>query len=263
MSIVDFHVHAFPDSLAERATARVERAAGVRSFQNGTIASLLASMDKAGIGRSVILSIATRPSQFEPILEWSQTIRSPRIVPFLSVHPADPQAAEKIQLAASMGFKGFKFQPYYQEFSLDEERMFPIYEAMQETGLICVSHTGFDTSHPYVRVADPPRILRVLERFPGLTFVATHLGAWQDWDLVAELLPKARLWTDISYTLPFLPAERARSLITAFPTDRLLFGSDSPWADQAESIRMLRGLGLGPTLEKAILGGNAEKLLDR
>jgi hypothetical protein len=162
-----------------------------------------------------------------------------------------------------MGFKGFKFQPYYQEFSLDEERMFPIYEAMQKTGLICVSHTGFDTSHPYTRVADPPRILRVLERFPSLTFVATHLGAWKDWDLVAELLPKARLWTDISYTLPFLSPERVRALLSVFPADRLLFGSDSPWADQSESIRQLSGLGLEAKLEEAILGGNAERLLGR
>jgi predicted TIM-barrel fold metal-dependent hydrolase len=261
MSTVDFHVHAFPDSLADRATARVEQAAGVRARRAGTITSLLAAMDEAGIETSVVLSIATRPSQFEPILKWSQAIRCPRIVPFLSVHPADPQAAERVRLAASMGFKGFKFQPYYQEFSLDEERMFPIYEALQEAGLICVSHTGFDTAHPFERVADPPRILTVLERFPDLTFVATHLGAWQDWDLVAELLPKARLWTDISYTLPFLPAEKARSLIAAFPADRLLFGSDWPWADQSAAIRSLGELGLDPLLEEAILGGNARKLL--
>jgi predicted TIM-barrel fold metal-dependent hydrolase len=263
MSTIDFHVHAFPDALAERATARVERAAGIRSALDGTIGAVVSSMEAAGIERSVILSIATSPSQFDPILEWSRTIRSPRIVPFLSVHPADPRAAHKVRLAASMGFKGFKFHPYYQKFSLDEERMFPVYEAMQETGLILVSHTGFDTAHPYTRIADPPRILRVLERFPSLTFVATHLGAWQDWDLVAQLLPKAGLWTDISYSLPFLPAEKARALIAAFPADRLLFGSDSPWADQAESIRQLRGLGLEARLEEAILGGNAEKLLDR
>jgi len=263
MSIVDFHVHAFPDALAARATARVERAAGIRSALDGTIAALLSSMDAAGIERSVILSIATHPSQFAPILEWSQAIRSPRIVPFLSVHPADPRAAEKVRLAASMGFKGFKLHPYYQEFSLDEERMFPIYEAMQQAGLICVSHTGFDTSHPYIRVADPGRILKVIERFPNLTFVATHLGAWKDWELVAELLPKAGLWTDISYTLPFLSPERARALLSVFPADRLLFGSDSPWADQSESIRQLRGLGLESKLEEAILGGNAERLLGR
>ncbi len=263
MTIVDFHVHAFPDALAGRATAGVERAAGVQACLDGTIAALLSSMDAAGIETSVILSIATKPSQFPPILEWSRAIRSRRIVPFLSVHPADPRAVERIRLAASEGFKGFKFQPYYQEFSLDEERMFPIYEAIEETGLICVSHTGFDTSHAHERKADPARILRIIERFPSLTLVCTHLGAWQDWELVAELLPKAGLWTDISYTLPFLSPERARSLLSVFPADRLLFGSDSPWADQSQSIRQLQGLGLDAKLEEAILGGNAERLLGR
>lgn len=261
--MVDFHVHAFPDSLAPRATARVERAAGVRAALDGTIAALLSSMDAAGIETSVVLSIATKPSQFEPILEWSRAIRSRRIVPFLSVHPDDPRAVEKVRLAAAEGFAGFKFQPYYQEFSLDEERMFPIYEAMEEAGLICVSHTGFDTSHAYERKADPARILRVIERFPRLTFVTTHLGAWKDWELVAELLPKAGLWTDVSYALPFMSPERARALLSVFPADRLLFGSDSPWADQSQSIRQLRGLGLEAALEEAILGGNARRLLGR
>ena len=208
-----------------------------------------------------MLSVATRPSQFPDILQWSRGIRSERIVPFLSVHPADPQAAARIRIGAAEGFRGFKFQPYDQDFFLDEERMFPLYEALQETGLVCMSHTGFDLSHPFDRRADPPRIVNVRARFPGLRFVATHLGAWKDWDLVARLLPPAGVWTDLSYSLPFLGPEPARALIARFPADRLLFGSDSPWAGQSESLGWLRDLGLDPGLESAILGGNAEKLL--
>lgn len=259
--IVDFHAHAFPDSLAARATQRVMRDAGMAPALDGTIAALLASMDSAGIAQSVVLSVATKPSQFRRILEWSLRIRSERIVPFLSVHPAEPSAVDAIRAAKAEGFLGFKFQPYDQDFFLDEQRMFPLYEALQETGLLCMCHTGFDLSHPFVRRADPPRIVAVLRRFPGLRFVATHLGAWKDWDLVAELLPGAPLWTDISYALPFLPPETARSLLSAFPADRLLFGSDSPWAHQAASIGALRELGLQAPLEQAILGENAAKLL--
>ena len=219
--VIDFHVHAFPDFLAQRATARVRQDAGMNPAlggavarpRDGTVGSLLASMDAAGVTQSVVLSVATRPSQFPDILQWSRAIRSERIVPFLSVHPADPQAAARIRIGAAEGFRGFKFQPYDQEFFLDEERMFPLYEALQETGLVCMSHTGFDLSHPFDRRADPPRIVKVRARFPGLRFVATHLGAWKDWDLVARLLPPAGVWTDISYSLPFLGPEPARALV--------------------------------------------------
>ena len=46
------------------------------------------------------------------------------------------------------------------------------------------------------------------ERFPRLAFVATHLGAWKDWDLVAQHLPGARLWIDTAYSLEFLPRRK-------------------------------------------------------
>jgi predicted TIM-barrel fold metal-dependent hydrolase len=211
----------------------------------------------------VILSIATKPSQFESILAWSKLIASERIVPFLSVHPEDSRARENITRAKDEGFIGMKFHPYYQGFTLDAESMFPIYEALQENGLICVCHTGFDHAYSFTRTADPRRIVNVVRRFPGLKFIATHLGAWRDWDSVAELLPGERLYVDISYSLEFLPPDKARTLITAFPRDRVLYGSDSPWGDQAESLALLRKLDLDESLERAIIRDNAARLLGR
>jgi hypothetical protein len=72
MPVIDVHAHAFPDELAPRAVSRIEGLAGVRAVLDGTVSSLLRSMDAAGIERSVVLSIATKPSQFESILAWSR-----------------------------------------------------------------------------------------------------------------------------------------------------------------------------------------------
>ncbi|WP_211248521.1 hypothetical protein [Desulfobulbus elongatus] len=44
-------------------------------------------MARSGVERSVLCSIATRPEQFSPILDWSKAIRSERIEPFPSLHP--------------------------------------------------------------------------------------------------------------------------------------------------------------------------------
>ncbi len=262
VTIVDFHAHAFPDHLAGRAVSKIQGLAGIQSTLNGTLSDLLSSMDAAGIGKSAVLSIATKPSQFEPILAWSKTIASDRVVPFLSVHPEDPLAAERIRMGREEGFIGFKFHPYYQGFTLDGESMNPIYEALEKQGLLCVSHTGFDHAYPYVPQADPPRIVNVVRRFPGLRFVATHLGAWRDWDLVADILPRERLYVDIAYSLEFLPAEKAKSIILSFPKEKLLFGSDSPWGDQSAALRLLRGLGLPEATVRAITSENAGRLLE-
>lgn len=259
--IIDFHAHAFPDPVAARAIPALEHAGQVTALLDGRLDSLVASMDRAGIARSVICSIATRPEQFASILAWSASIRSERIIPFPSFHPASPDALAQIAAIRAAGFVGIKMHPYYQEFVLDEERMWSLYEAMAAEGLILVMHTGFDIGFPRDRICDPEKIVRVIERVPQLTLVATHLGAWDDWDAVEELLIGRPLYLDISYSLQFLDSERARRMVRSHPAGYVLFGSDSPWADQGEVVGLLKGLDLGVALEEAILGGNAGRLL--
>jgi len=103
--IIDFHAHAFPDKLAEKAITFLEGKGGVSAHLDGKISSLLESMDRCGIEKSVVCSIATKPSQFFSILEWSDSIRTDRIVPLPSIHPDDPGVIENVGLIKKKGFK--------------------------------------------------------------------------------------------------------------------------------------------------------------
>lgn len=260
--IVDFHTHAFPDALAARAMEALHKECDIKSFLDGRISSLLASMDRAGIDKSVICSIATKPSQFDPILAWSQEIVSERLIPFPSYHPSDPRWAERISAIKKAGFKGIKFHPYYQEFDLDEKRMFPQYEMIAAEGLIVVMHTGFDVSFSRIRRADPLKIRGVLERFPSLKLVTTHLGAWDDWDEVERHLIGRKIYMELSFSLDRITREKAVSMISRHPAQCVLFGSDSPWTDQAATLSLLQGLGLGEEIVRRILRDNALALLE-
>jgi predicted TIM-barrel fold metal-dependent hydrolase len=60
-----------------------------------------------------------------------------------------------------------------------------------------------------------------------------------------------------------LQPEKFMELIRAFGADRILFGTDSPWSDQAQSLAYIRSLPLTEEEKEKILGGNAEKLLRR
>jgi predicted TIM-barrel fold metal-dependent hydrolase len=51
------------------------------------------------------------------------------------------------------------------------------------------------------------------------------------------------------------------AMIKAHGTDRILFGTDSPWTDQKSEVEGIRGLDLTEDEINAILGGNAEGLL--
>jgi predicted TIM-barrel fold metal-dependent hydrolase len=260
--ITDFHTHAFPDNLAPRAMkALCEGAPEATAYHNGTVGSLLRSMDKCGIERSVVCNIATKPSQFEPIIKWSREIATERIIPFCSIHPDDPDAATRISAIKVGGFKGIKMHPYYQDFYLDEPRMMPIYEQTSREDLILVMHCGYDIAFPRVRRVDPARIRKVKELFPDLKFIATHMGAWQQWDEVAAMIVGHPIYIEISFALELLPPEEARGILMGHGEDYLLFGTDSPWTDQANALQLLRGLGLPPKRLEKLLCGNARMLL--
>jgi predicted TIM-barrel fold metal-dependent hydrolase len=262
MAITDFHTHAFPDALASRAISTLSAAAqGIRPQLDGTIHDLLTSMDRAGIDRSIICSIATRPEQFDKILDWSLSIASNRIIPFASVHPTAPNAIANIGRIKRAGLRGIKLHPYHQDFVLDDPALLPMFQAIADKNLILVCHSGFDLMFPRIRRCDPARVANLLQLVPTLTFVAPHLGAWGDWDEVEKHLIGTNVYIDTSISLGYASDEQARRILTRHAPDRLLFGSDSPWEGQREALDRLRKLELSPALMNAILQANARALL--
>jgi predicted TIM-barrel fold metal-dependent hydrolase len=260
--IIDFHAHAFPDQVAASAIPYLEEEGDVKANHDGRISSLLAIMDREGVDKSVICCIATRPSQFEAIVSWSKQISSDRIIPFPSFHPDDPQAVEHISQIKEQGFKGIKMHPYYQQFFLDDEKLYPAYEKISELGLILVMHTGFDIAFPRIRRCDPRQILNVMTRFPELKMVTTHLGAWQQWAEVENLLAGRKIYMDISYTLGQIDTQTARRIILKHPREYLLFGTDSPWSGPQKTYKQLQALELGDEREELILRKNGLALLE-
>lgn len=259
--IIDFHTHIFPDKVAADAIPRLEKAGGISAFTDGTRQGLLSSMRRAGIDKSVVCTIATRPEQFDSILNWAGSIRSKQIIPFPSVHPASPDCLEQIERIKKAGFTGIKMHPYYQDFFLNEKRLQAMYEAISHHGLILLLHTGFDLAFPEIRRADPAQIAEVASNFPHLKLVASHLGAWRMWDEVKDMLCGKRIYMDISFALDILEPAQARDIIINHPPAYLLFATDSPWTDQAATIKLLADLNLEPDLYNKILGGNAQRLL--
>lgn len=259
--IIDFHAHAFPDHIARTAIPYLAKEGKVSPRLDGTVTALLASMDDNNVAQSVVCTIATKPAQFASILAWSKEIRSERIIPFPSFHPADPDCLAQIRRIRAEGFVGVKMHPYYQEFSLDEERMLPIYQALVEQNLILVMHTGYDIAFPRTRIATPEQIVTVTEQFPQLKLVTSHMGAWEMWDEVEQWIIGRPIYMDISFALDQIAPDRARRMLQNHPADYLLFATDSPWFGQGETMELLRGLELGKALEQKILRDNGMALL--
>lgn len=259
--IVDVHTHAFPDFLAPKALALLQQQGTARACLEGTVAALLSSMDRNGIAVSVVSSVATTADQFSSILEWSGRIAGPRIVPFPSVLPRSPDALAGLGTVAAQGFRGIKLHPEYQGFYADEPELADFYRSAQEEGLIILFHAGYDIGFPDSDRSAPERILQVHNSFPHLRIIASHLGGFRRWQEVARLLVGRDIYLDTSYVFGHIQPRLLEEIIDGHRPDRILFGSDSPWAGQAETIRGVRRLGLDPQVERGIFSVNARELL--
>jgi predicted TIM-barrel fold metal-dependent hydrolase len=260
--IIDFHTHAFPDALAERAMEQLlSETDAVRSFLDGKLSSLITSMDANRIEVSVLCSIATKPSQFGPIFRWSQQIASDRIIPLASVHPKDPAGVEHIHQIAQAGLKGVKMHPYYQDFYLDDPNLYPLFEAIEAEGLLLTMHTGYDFAFDRIDRATPKQIWDVVQRFPDMKLVTTHLGAWEQWDDVQRYLIGKPIYMETSFSVEYLGSDRVRQMLLDHPPEYILFGTDSPWTDQGETIASHKSINLPKKIEEKYFYENASSIL--
>ena len=78
----------------------------------------------------------------------------------------------------SLGLKGVKLHPDFQNFEADSPCAMSIFELCAEAGLPVLVHTG-DYRFDY---SNPNRIANVLRAFPKLKFVGAHFGGWSVWD---------------------------------------------------------------------------------
>jgi len=259
--IIDFHTHAFPDALAPRVIPLLAQEAGIPARLDGTIAGLLASMRAAGVDHSVMLQIATKPSQNHTVNTWAIARNEPGIIPFGSVHPHGEDWRSELNRLAAAGIKGVKFHPEYQQFYVDDDALLPVYEHLDALGLIVVFHAGVDVGIAPPVHGTPDHFARVLDRLPRGRTVLAHLGGWKCWEDVERRLVGSHLIFDTSYCNGFIDPEHMRRMIDGHGTDRFVMGSDSPWDDPSAAISAIRRLGLDEHDEQAILGGNAARLL--
>lgn len=264
MMIIDAHTHIFPDDLAARAVAALSARAGISAQTDGTATGLRASLQRAGIDRAILMPVATKPSQVRAINAW--TIGLTRDFPdqllgFGALHPAQDDWAAEIDYLRAHGIRGVKLHPDYQETFVDDARCLPLLLALREAGMAVLLHAGVDIGLPPPVHCTPERLARMLDAVPGLTVIAAHMGGYLLWDDVRQHLIGRDLYLDTSYSLDDLGATAMTEMILAHGPERILFGTDSPWKDQAAEVAGLRALPLPADAIQAILGGNVTRLL--
>ncbi len=259
--VVDFHTHAFPEKVAERAISALTQAYSVEAHGEATIPGLLLAMDKCGVDVSVIAPVATRADQVKSINDWAASSQGDRIVCFGALHPDLPDVETEVARIVGLGLKGVKLQPNFQGFTPDDRRLWPLYEAAQGR-LILLFHSGQEIKALDQVHASPASLARVHEAFPKLTMVVAHMGGYQMWDKVREHLLGRDVYLDTSYCPEEdMRSEELRNLIRAHGVERVVFATDYPWGDPCRDLDRLCVLGLSEDELELVAWRNAARLL--
>ncbi|MCX7747351.1 MAG: amidohydrolase family protein [Clostridia bacterium] len=259
--VIDFHVHCFPDELAMKAVPKLAACARIPARLDGTLGSIKKSMRTEGISHSVILSIATKPSQTRTVNDWAVEVQDGEIICFGSIHPEYIGWKDELKRIKALGLKGIKLHPDYQDFFVDEQRLFPIYECAFDLGLMILFHAGVDIGLPEPYHCTPQRMRKVVRAFPGGKIIAAHMGGFKCWDEVEKYLVGEDIYFDTSYSLEWLGEEQFKRMVRNHGHKKIVFATDSPWTDQGEEIRRIKMMGFEPAVEEDILGNNAADLI--
>ena len=156
----DFHTHIFPNQIAEKAinslVLRAETAMGERgcldAHTDGTLDGLKKSMERGKIDKCLVLPVCTSPKQFDSINKFAAEINGheSRIYSFGGIHPDCEDIEGKLDYIKSLGLKGIKLHPAYQNCFIDDTRNLQIAEYCIKIGLYCLFHAGWDIAYPDV-----------------------------------------------------------------------------------------------------------------
>lgn len=263
---IDFHTHAFPQRIAEKAIRNLAHTAGgARPNHNGTAEDLLRAVRAGGADRAVVLNIATNEKQQRNVNDFAiETNRNfgGALIAFGSVYPGSESAFDELDRLKAAGIRGVKLHPDYQHFFANDRSFYPLYRKIGEMGFITVFHAGIDIGYPDPVHCTPQMLAEILPEFGGAPVVAAHMGGWMMWQDVQECLCGKDIYLDTAFSAGRMPPDYARAIIRKHGAERILLGSDMPWGNTGDEIAFVKSLDLTDRQTACILGENAQQLLN-
>jgi predicted TIM-barrel fold metal-dependent hydrolase len=302
--IVDCHTHLASDrytprSFLEGAALNLGRAmesTGIRvslarmmdqvlaGMQDHDGVELLASMDDAGIARSIVLApdftVALRDSRVtveELVLGHRAVLERHRnrLDAFVGVDPrhgTDGLALLERALG-EWGFAGFKVYPPC-GFSPSDERLLPFYEICRAHRAPVLVHMGPTSPALPFDTARPELLERAALSFPDVNFILAHASVAHTEDAILACAFRPNVYLDLSGFQGDLAGGRAqsaiRSILARGIAHKVLFGTDWPvfrrHGSQRDGVELIVADGgplsnLPPRHVDMILHQNVERLL--
>lgn len=262
--IFDAHTHTYPEILSYRATQNLGAFYSFRVRERGTVTDLMETSREAGVTGFLILGVATNARHVRHVNEAAAAdVAAARecgfcVFGYAAMHQDTADFAAELDYAVSLGLSGVKLHPDIQGVAIDDDRLFPLYEQLSARDLPICLHMGDD--RPEYRFSEPKKLARVLDMFPGLTVLASHLGGYRAWDEAAEYLAgRKNVVFDASSALWAMTPEFACRQIHTLGIENVLFGTDYPVVSASDYLTLFEKIALTDDERHAILYGNAAR----
>ena len=258
--IIDSHCHIYPDKIASRAVEGIGKFYDLPMYYDGKYSTLVEAGGRIGVKHFIVFSVATTPKQVHSINQYiADAVKdSDGLLTGLgALHPDSEDVAGDIAEILSLGLKGVKMHPDFQEFQIDDEKCYKIYEACQKNNLPVLLHTG-DSRYDF---SNPQRMKKVLDDFPELTVIGAHFGGWSRWQEAVETLSGYKnFYVDTSSSFDWLTADESREMIRRYGADHILFGTDFPMWNHETELKRFMDMKLSEEENELILYKNAVRL---
>ncbi len=202
-----------------------------------------------------------------------------RFIGFAHHDPFAPGAAEELERAVTvLGLRGYKLIAPLLRGSLDDERLYPLWQTAESLGIPVLIHFG-PLRYEGI-VAGPnisPLVLQDVARgFPGVPFVVPHFGCGYPRELLHLMWVCGNVFVDTSGSnewMRWMPYDLdLRTLFRRFletvGSRRVIFGTDSSWFPRGFAraylevqVQACRDLGVSDDDLRLIFAGNAARLL--
>jgi len=275
--IVDGHVHSFQNrETANKVIEAFNRVYTIEFENPGTsdIEDLQQEMRKSAIDYAVLANFTT-PRHLINNNNWTLEVcsREKSLIPLISFHPDMEENMEELFMDyIKRGARGIKLHPMAQGFHPNNVKLYGLYGICAELKLPVVFHCGRVANARLNEFSDLEAILPVMERFPDMPVVLTHMvdGNVKDVLKVAKDFENAYFDTSIVVTgysqiastnePSWLEDDMVIDVFNQVGAERIIFGSDYPWGSMYDDLIRMKNINISKDKLKAILGGNAMKL---
>jgi len=229
-SIVDFHVHLFPDRGFDAIWKIFESVYRHPVLHRLYYRECIEYLKERGVGTIVYSNYAHRKGIAQPMNEWNLKVLDEfeNICCFAAYHPDDDNALKHIEdILSHKKIIGVKLHFLVQAMLPYDKRLYPLYELIIAKKKRLLFHCGTGPlGNEFVGYS---HFRRLLDDFPELPVNIAHMGAFEYREFMELLDNHPNLYLDTAYTFWNVPGsfdlgneylERHR--------DRILYGSDFP-----------------------------------